>query len=198
MSEVRILGVAAAAVLLMGCAGAKTVVERHCHESGVDTVAVQAQVDRRLSDWREAVMKEVSVALATQQTEQESSEQEKERITETVTTWVDSLGRAMRQEQRTTERDVSRQQLLREQRMQQEWERRLTRVADSLNEAWTENFSRFQGHWTEVDSTAAEVKPAAEDNRPWWKRWREGLKWLLVGAAAVFIAEFFSKWMKGD
>jgi Skp family chaperone for outer membrane proteins len=194
MNEVRILGVAAAVVLLMtGCAGPKTVVERHYHESGVDTVAVQAQVDRRLEGWRETVVREVGVAMASQQTERESSEQERERVTETVTTWVDSLGRQIRQEQRTTERDVSRQQQLREERMQRAWEERMQRVADSLNAAWTENFSRFEGHWAEADSTAAEVKPAEEDGRPWWKRWREAVKWVLVGAAAVFIAEFFSK-----
>lgn len=172
--------------MMVGCATPKAVVEHHYHESEVDTMAVQAQVDKRLSDWREVMIKEVSVAIQSQQTEQNTQEQERERVTETITTWVDSLGREMRQEQRTTERDISRQQQLREQRMQQAWESRLQQVTDSLNAEWQENFSRLQAHWAEADSTDTEVTPVVTEKKPWWKRVGDLLMGLL-GIAAAFV-----------
>ena len=180
-------GTAVVALLLAGCAAPKTVAEHHHHNSEVDTVAVQAQVDRRLSDWYEVIVKEVCVAIQSQINEQSTSENSKERVAETITTWVDSLGRQVRQEQRTTERDISRWQQMHEQRMQQEMTSRLQQVADSLNEVWQMNFDRFQAHWEEADSTATEVKPAAEDSRPWWKRWRDAVWWMVVGAAVMVV-----------
>ena len=186
--------VVVAALLLVGCSAPRTVTEHHHHYAEADTMAVQAQVDKRLSDWHEVMVKEVCVAIQSLINEQSTSENTKERVTETITTWVDSLGREMRQEQRTTERDISRQQQQREQRMQQEWESRLTRITDSLSAAWQMKFDRFQVHWAEADSTATEVKPAAEDARPWWKRWRDALWWMLAGAAFAIIATMAAKW----
>jgi hypothetical protein len=114
-------------------------------------------------------------------------EQEKERVTETITTWVDSLGREMRQEQRTTERDISRQQRLWEERLERSYEERLLTVTDSLDAAWQMKFDAMHTHWAQADSTSVSQKPAPEDNRPWWKRWAEALKWIAVGAVVLAV-----------
>lgn len=172
-----------AAILLTSCSTPKTVVEHHHHYQEVDTQAVCAIVDRHMGGWHEEMEQAISVAIQSQQTEMTSDEQQKERITETITTWVDSLGRTMRQEQRTTERDISKLQRLLEQRIATQYEQRLMQVTDSLNEAWQAKFEESYTHWAEMDSTYQSAIPAAEDNRPWWKKAQETLTFIMAGIA---------------
>lgn len=173
---------------LTSCATPKVLEEHHHHYSAVDTMAVQAQMDRRLQSVREQMVHEVRVAVETQLNEQSTTENSKERITETITTWVDSLGREMRQEQRTTERDISRQQQLREERMRQAYEERLMTAVDSLAAVWHERFDSVQAHREEADSASVHQAPAPGDRRPWWKRWRDAMKWMVLGAVACGVA----------
>lgn len=175
------------AFLMTACATPKTVEEHHHHYQEVDSAAVQAIVDSRMGGWHEEMTQAIKVAIQSQQTEQNMSESSKERVTETITTWVDSLGREMRQEQRTTERDISRQQRLWEQRMSQQYEERLQSVTDSLNEVWQARMEKYQTHWAQSDSTSVSQKPIPADNRSWWERTREMLKWIAVGAALVIL-----------
>lgn len=174
--------------LLVGCSTPKMVEEHHYHSYEIDTAAVQAIVDGRLGGWHEEMTQAIKVAIQSQQTEQSSQEQEKERVTETITTWVDSLGREMRQEQRTTERDISRQQRLWEQRMSQQYEERLQRIADSLDAAWQARMDATYTHWAQADSSSVSAKPTPADNRPWWQRWLDALKWIIVGAVVLGVA----------
>jgi len=174
-------------VMLTSCAAPKATVVHEHHYQEVDSMAVVAQVDKRLQAVKEQVVQEVTAKVSSQLTEQNSQEQEKERITESITTWVDSLGREMRQEQRTTERDISRQQQLREERLQQEYEQRLLTAVDSLDAAWQEKMEQYQAHWEQADSLSASSIPTAEDNRPWWKRWWDAARWMLVGAVVLAV-----------
>lgn len=175
------------AVLLTGCATPKAVEEHHHHYQEVDTAAVQAIVDGRMGGWHEEMTSAISVAIQSQQTEQESSEQQKERVTETITTWVDSLGREMRQEQRTTERDISRQQRMWEQRLEQQYEERLQAVTDSMGQVWQTKFDAMHTHWAKEDSTSVSEKPVPADNRSWWEKTREMMKWIVIGAVLAIM-----------
>jgi len=176
-----------AVLCLTGCSAPKATVVHEHHYQEMDTMAVVAQVDKRLAAVKELMVQEVTAKVSSQLTEQNSQEQEKERITECVTIWVDSLGREMRQEQRTTERDISRQQQLREERLQREYERRLLTAVDSLDAAWQERFEQVQGHQEEADSVSAAAQPLPADNRPWWKRWWDAARWMLVGAVVLAV-----------
>ena len=175
------------AVLLTGCATPKVVEEHHHHYQEVDTAAVQAIVDGKMGGWHEEMTSAIKIAMQSQQTEQESSEQQKERVTETITTWVDSLGREMRQEQRTTERDISRQQRLWEQRLERQYEERLQSVTDSMGQAWQTKFDAMHTHWAKEDSTSVSEKPVPADNRSWWEKTREMLKWVVIGAVLAIM-----------
>jgi len=181
-----------AIMIMAGCTTPKIVEEHHHHESKVDTMAVEAVMERRLTAVKEQMVRELYAKMQSQISEQSTQEQQKERITETVTTWVDSLGRQMRQEQRTTERDISRQQQQREERMQQEWENRLRTVTDSLNQHWDEKLKMMKGHWEEKDSAAVHQEPVPGDNRPWYKRWWDAMKWMLLGAI-IFAVGWFTR-----
>lgn len=175
------------AVLLTGCATPKAVEEHHHHYQEVDTAAVQAIVDGRMGGWHEEMTSAISVAIQSQQTEQNMSESSKERVTETITTWVDSLGREMRQEQRTTERDISRQQRMWEQRLEQRYEERLQAVTDSMGQVWQTKFDAMYTHWAKEDSTSVSEKPVPADNRSWWEKTREMLKWIVIGAVLAIM-----------
>lgn len=186
--------------VVSSCHTPKITEEHHHHYSQTDSVAVEAIMDSHFQQVREQMVRELMAKVTQQHTEQNTQEQEKERVTETITTWVDSLGRQMRQEQRTTERDISRQQQLREERMQQEWKSRLHTVTDSLNVAWMARIDSVAKHQEVNDSTSASAKPAPNDNRPWYRRLWDALKWMLAGAlvAAVLWAtrKFWSPWLR--
>ena len=186
------LGIVLAALLLTGCATPKAVEEHHHHYQEVDTAAVQAIVDGRMVGWHEEVTAQVEAAVTQYQAEQQSTEDSKERITETITTWVDSLGREMRQEQRTTERDISRQQRIWEERLERQYEERLLTAMDSMSQAWQERFDSVSAHKEEADSTALSEVPMPMDNRPWYKRWWDAMRWMLLGAG-VFAVGWFTK-----
>lgn len=169
-------------MVLSGCTAQKSVSERHHYNAEVDSMAVQSVVDRKMQSVREQMLQEMVAKVTQQLTQQTTDEHQKERTTETITMWMDSLGRQVRQEQRTTERDISRQQQLREERMAQEWESRLQTVMDSVGTMWQNRFDSMLVHREVEDSVSNIVTPAAEDNRPWYKRWWSAVKWMLIGA----------------
>lgn len=174
--------------LFTGCTTPKIVENHHHHYEQADTLAIQAQVDKQLTSWHAQMdsswrqsMEEYSASLF-------SNEDQKEKVTETITTWTDSLGREMRQEQRTTERSLSRMQQQTEQRLTREFEQRMSMVVDSLNDIWQQRFEHYQTHWEQKDSTHVKETPVAGE-LPWYKRWWQTLKdyLLIAGIIAVLV-----------
>ena len=125
-------------IIFQGCSTPKIVEQHHYHKSATDTAAIKALVDGRMKSWHQQIDSSWTQRWQQYVNEQSTEEHEQERITETVTTFVDSLGREVRQEQRTTERDMTRQQQQREERLVQEWESRLQRALDERDSAWQE------------------------------------------------------------
>lgn len=178
-----------AGLVLTGCTTPKKVENHHHHYEQADTLAIHAQVDKQLNSWHAQMdsswrqsWQEYSASLF-------SNEDQKEKVTETITTWTDSLGREMRQEQRTTERSLSRMQQQTEQRLSREFEQRISVVVDSLNDIWQLKFERYQTHWEQTDSTHVKETPATKTELPWYKRWWQTLKdyLLIAGIIALLI-----------
>lgn len=175
--------------LFTGCTTPKAIEQHHHHYEQADTLAVQAMVDKHLeswhaqmdSSWRQS-WQEYSASLF-------SNEDQKEKVTETITTWTDSLGREMRQEQRTTERSLSRMQQQTEQRLSREFEARLSTALDSVNDIWQQRFDAMQTHFEQTDSTNSHVQSgsAAFGELPWYKRWWQTLKDYLLMAGIVLL-----------
>lgn len=174
-------------IIFQGCSTPKIVEQHHYHESAVDTAAIKALVDGRMTSWHQQIDSSWTQRWQQYVNEQSTEEHERERITETVTTFVDSLGREVRQEQRTTERDMTRQQQQREERLVQEWESRLQRALDERDSAWQEKLEAIAVHQEQKDSTSSVVTPAPEDNRPWYRRWWDNVQWLALGGAVVLL-----------
>ena len=173
---------------LVCCTTPKIVEQHHHHYEQADTLAVQACIDRAMNSWHTQMdsswrqrMEEYSASMT-------SNEDQKEKVTETITTWTDSLGREMRQEQRTTERSLSRMQQQTEQRLSREFEARLSTALDSVNGIWQLKFEQYQTHFEQTDSTDVKETPVA-DALPWYKRWWQTLKdyLLMAGIVALLI-----------
>ena len=171
------------------CTTPKIVEQHHHHYEQADTLAIQAQVDKQLTSWHAQMdsswrqsWQEYSASLF-------SNEDQKEKVTETITTWTDSLGREMRQEQRTTERSLSRMQQQTEQRLSREFEARLSTALDSVNDIWQQRFDAMQTHFEQTDSTNSHVQSgsAAFGELPWYKRWWQTLKDYLLMAGIVML-----------
>ncbi|MBR4500027.1 MAG: hypothetical protein IKP11_05760 [Paludibacteraceae bacterium] len=178
--------VCAVVSLFTGCTTPKAIENHHHHYEQADTLAVQAMVDKQLKSWHAQMdsswrqrMEEYSASMT-------SNEDQKEKVTETITTFVDSLGREVRQEQRTTERSLSRMQQQTEQRLSREFEQRMSVVVDSLNDSWQQRFNALQTHFDKNDSTHVKETPVA-NALPWYKRWWQTLKDYLLMAGIILL-----------
>ena len=184
------LVICAVVSLFTGCTTPKAIENHHHHYEQADTLAIQAQIDRTVNSWHAQMdsswrqsWQEYSASLF-------SNEDQKEHITETITTYIDSLGREVRQEQRTTERSLSRIQQQTEQRLSREFEQRMSVITDSLNDIWQQRFEQYQTHWEQTDSTHVKETPATKTELPWYKRWWQTLKdyLLMTGIILLIIA----------
>ena len=180
-------GIVIAIVMLVGCTTPKIIEQHHHHTSSVDTMAVQAMVDNRVSYWHESMDSAFRQSMQQYTSKWSNHEDEKEVTTEIVTSWVDSLGRQMRQEQRTTERIISREQQQREERLTQEFETRLQTAIAQHDSAWQSKFNALQVHWEQSDSTSVKEMPVPADSRPWYQRWWENLRFVLLGIGIAVL-----------
>ena len=176
------------------CATKRTVEEHHHHHYEADTAAVHAQVDSHLQSWR-TEMEAAWHAFENQYSAQwTANEREQEVITELITVSTDSVGRTLRTEQRTISRDITRELLQQEQRITREYEARLHAVVDSVNAIWRQAFDSLASHVAQEDSTSYISHPTSTiDNRPWYRRWLDRLKWLVIGAVILPIFFLISK-----
>lgn len=174
--------------LFTGCTTPKAIENHHHHYEQADTLAIQAQVDKQLTSWHAQMDSSWRQSWQEYSASWFSHDDQKEKVTETITTWTDSLGREMRQEQRTTERSLSRLQQQTEQRLSREFEQRISVVVDSVNDIWQQRFERYQTHWEQKDSTHVKETPATKTELPWYKRWWQMLKdYLLIAGIILFI-----------
>lgn len=183
------IGLAVVLFMFAGCASPKIVERHHHHYVQADTLAVQAQVDKHLNSWHAQMDSSWRQSWQDYSASLFSNEDQKEKVTETITTFVDSLGRDVRQEQRTTERSLSRMQQQTEQRLIREFEQRISVVVDSVNDIWQQRFDAIQAHWEMTDSTDIKETPATKTELPWYKRWWQMLKdyLLIAGIIALLI-----------
>lgn len=175
---------AALSFVLGGCTTPKAVSQHEHHTYEVDTMAVKAMVDRHLGTWRQQMDSAWWERISQFTTQQQQSEHQQETITETVTTTLDSLGREIRQEQRTITRDITREQQILEQRLVREIEKRLQTVTDSLDASWQQRYDSLQARVAQRDSLSVSQTPVVNSS-PWYDRL---LCYVLTFVLAVVLA----------
>lgn len=181
--------------LLVGCATPKAVEEHHHHHYEADTAAVRAQVDRHLQSWHEQVDSSWHERISQYFTQQQSSEHQQETVTETVTESVDSLGRRIRQEQRTISRDITRELQSVEQSLTRAYESRLHSAIDSVGLVWSQRYDSLSASVSRIDSASVTKTPVG-DTRPWYRRWWDALQYILIGVVLGLALWFSHRWLK--
>lgn len=177
-----------AAITLLSCASTKHSLdqtETHASDSASATTIIQCGVGQTTINTDSIV----SVILAHVTQQQTSSEQQQEHITETVTSYIDSLGREVRQEQRTIDRDITRQQEQRFQQWQQQQEQRIASEYARIDSLYA-MFHQFNAsHHSDTTDTHATEEPVK--TLTWWGRveqWVGRRAILIIGLLILFFA----------
>lgn len=187
------LAIVTGCLMMVGCTTPKVIEQHHHHYETLDTQAVEARVDKKMNAWRNEMDSTFRMFTNQYAASWSANESEQETITETVTSWIDSLGREVRQEQRVTNRDISRQQQQTEERITREVEQRLMSVVDSLNGVWSQRYDSIAAHQTSDIDHQASSKPVVGDNRPLSQRVGSALLWMLVGVVAYLAVRWIGK-----
>lgn len=171
----------------VGCASPKIIDRTETVKIGMDSTQVVQLMNSRVQSVEQR-MDSAMHAITTQvTTQQESQSQERERITETITSWVDSLGREVRQEQRVTDRDISKQQKLTEERLVQEMETRLQQAITKHDSEWNARLEQLRTHMERTDSSATK-KLSGKAAETWWDKMDRKFGWLMIiGIILLFI-----------
>ena len=187
------LAIVTGCLMMMGCTTPKVIEQHHHHYEALDTQAVEASVDKKMNAWRNEMDSTFRMFTNQYAASWSANESEKEVITETVTSWIDSLGREVRQEQRVTNRDISRQQQQTEERITREVEQRLMSVVDSLDGVWSQRYDSIAAHQTSDIDHQTSSTPVVGDNRPLSQRVSSALLWMLVGVVAYLAVRWIGK-----
>lgn len=178
------------------CTTPRAVEEHHHHHYEADTMAVKAQVDRQLTSWHEEMTQFFNERLEQFSASMTSNEHQQETISELITVTTDSVGRTIRQEQRTITRDITRELQQQEQRITRELEAQLRVVVDSVNDVWQQRFDSLASHLTSDISHQTSSTPVG-DTRPWYQKlWAKALLVLFVAALLFFAIKAILSWIK--
>ena len=173
---------------LSSCSPTEKVVREHVrHTYQADTMAAKAVEDTSVSD-RSLNFDSIARSIFSEYSASWfCHEDNRELTTETITTTVDSLGRQIRTEQRTTERILSKQQQQTEQRLTQEFEQRLSAAIREHDSVWQHRLSRIQAHWEQQIDKEKNTATKTE-HLPWYTRlWNRLQGYLLCIAVAALL-----------
>ena len=175
-----------------GCASHKEIHEHQQHTVNVDSMATEAKHEAHKQETTQNLDSIVTASVWAAMQEYASQEHQKETTTETITTWVDSLGREMRQEQRTTQRELSRQEQQRQQQQLQQMASEIRNHIQTLDSTYNERLSQVEKHLK--DSLAKTLDQVKDTNAApaltWWQKTWNWLKGIIAGlaiAAAVLL-----------
>ena len=193
MMKTYFLAIVTGCLMMMGCSTPKVIEQHHHHYEALDTQAVEARMDKKMNAWRNEMDSTFKVFTNQYAASWSANESEREIITETMTSYIDSLGREVRQEQRVTNRDISRQQQQTEERITREVEQRLMSVVDSLDGVWSQRYDSIAAHQTSDIDHQTSSTPVVGDNRPLSQRVGSALLWMLVGVVAYLAVRWIGK-----
>ena len=169
--------------MLSSCATKKELHEHHQHTVVADTLAQEARHDSHTNHQTLNIDSLVTASVWAAMQEFVRQEQEHEVTTETLTETIDSLGRIVRQQQKTTDRTLSRQELQRQQEQLQQFSTKLHRQLSAMDSTLSDRISRFESHLR--DSLSRQLDRQSETNAApaltWWQRMWQWLKGILAG-----------------
>ena len=181
--------VAALVATCSSCATTKELHEHTSHTVEADTAATEAKHEGHTQQTTADLDSIVTASVWAAMQEFAKSEQEHEVTTETLTETIDSLGRIIRQQQRTTDRTVSRQELQRQQEQLQQLSADLRRHVSTLDSAWADRIETFESHLRDSLATALDriSETSAAPALSWWQRLWQQWKGFLAGVVICSV-----------
>lgn len=174
--------------LFGSCATKKELHEHHQHTVVADTLAQEARHDSHTNHQTSNIDSLVTASVWAAMQEFVKSEQEREKITETITTFIDSLGREVRQEQRTTERELSRQEQQRREEQLEQTISSLHQRLEVMDAEWSERLQRLEATVRDATVTHTDAtKVTQAQPLSWWQRAWTWLKGILVGIVVGIV-----------
>ena len=179
---------------VLSCTTSRTATSTVTHSEGDSLRALQVQYEamsQQLSRY-DSLFFQMQARITAQQSTQEQST---ERIQESVTTYLDSLGREVRQENRTIDRNLSSQTELRYEQqisaLQQQLSRETSRT-DSLAEAL---YMLQQVNWLDSLNQQSYKEPAPSRIQSWWDGLVFHLGYIalfgILGVLIFLVARYF-------
>ena len=201
-AAIGFMGMSVCIVLLLlmsmcsSCATKKELHEHHQHTVVADTLAQEARHDSHTNHQTSNIETHVTASVWAAMQEFVRQEQEHEVTTETLTETIDSLGRIVRQQQKTTDRTLSRQELQRQHEQLQQLSTQLHRRLSAMDSAVSDRMSRFESHLR--DSLNHELSKQTETSGApaltWWQKTWAWLKGIIVGViicGALYLTRRF-------
>ena len=179
------------------CASHKETHEHQTHVVNADTLASEAKHDGHHQQTSVDLDSIVTASVWAAMQEFAAQEHPQETTTETITTWVDSLGREMRQEQRTTQREISKQEQQRWQQTEERWQNELHKTLSQMDSTWSDRLTQMEAHLRDsLSQQFDQTKQTNMDGGPtWWQKTWAWLRGILVGIA-IAIAYFLYRKVK--
>lgn len=178
------------ALLLISCRTVEVTEQTHTtHTHEADTLSTEARHDGHAQQQTVNLDSIVSVIMQHVQEEINRQEQEHETTTETLTETIDSLGRIVRQTQKTTDRTTSRQEQQRTDRLEQSVRQELHAAIERQDSVWRERFSQYQASVRDSLASIRDYRKTAEASQPlsWWARAWTWLRGILLGIVIGII-----------
>ena len=160
--------------LFTGCAVQKQEHQEQTHVVHTDSAGTEQS--QAVQVVQQTVNIDSIVTAVMQRTREEFARQEQEHeiITETLTETVDSLGRVVRQQQKTTDRTLSRQEQQRIDRLEQTFEQQIHRAISEHDSLWQERFAQYQATMTDSLQSVRDMQRQTSATNPltWWQQFR--------------------------
>lgn len=176
--------------LFTSCAVQKTEHDQQTHVVKTDTTATEQSHSGQVTSRSVDVDSIIRVVMQRTREEFARQEQEHETTTETLTETIDSLGRIVRQSQRTTDRTLSRQEQQRIDRLEQTFEQQIHRAIQEHDSLWHERFARYQASMSDSLQTVRDLQQQRSASNPltWWQQLRLHLANILLYALLIIAA----------
>lgn len=194
-----LLAALAVCSLFTSCATQKQEHQQQTHVVQTDTAGTEQSYGGQVADLTVNVDSIVNIVMQRTREEFSRQEQEHETTTETTTETIDSLGRIVRQTQKTTDRTLSRQEQQRIDRLEQTFSQQLHRAIQEHDSLWQNRFAEYQTSMRDSLQSVRDLHRQTSASNPltWWQQFRLHLANILIYFLAICAVVFvFHRWLK--
>ena len=179
--------------LFTGCAVQKQDHQEQTHVVVTDSAGSEQTHAVQVTQQTVNIDSIVTAVMQRTREEFQRQEQEHEITTETLTETIDSLGRIVRQQQRVTDRTLSRQEQQRIDRLEQTFSQQLHRAITEHDSLWQDRFAQYQSSMRDSLQSVRDLQVQRSASNPltWWQQLRLHLANILLYAVIIFAALWF-------